>query len=95
MKNLTQNLILTLNPHRFCLFLLKDFHKSSLSFKGFKVEFSCQITPLQITTIKNLKLPSNENKILTLKLILNLNWIRFCLFLLKASLNPRLFFFLI
>ena len=50
-------------------------------------------TPSADNHNKTLKLPSNKKKILTLYLILTLNRIRFCLFLLKAfPLYPRFFF---
>ena len=52
MKILTQNLILTLNPQRLSLFLLKDFHKSSrVVFQSFTMDFSCQIPTDEKTTI--------------------------------------------
>ena len=73
MKILYLNLILTLNPHRFCLFLLKDFNKSSrVVFSKFYDRFLLSDTHSGEKHYQALKTQNNQVKILTLTLILSI-----------------------
>ena len=72
------NLILTLNPGRFCLFLLKDFNKSSrVVFSMFYNRFLLSDTQSGEKHPQALQTSRNQVKILTLTLILTIKQSRF------------------